>query len=244
MRKDILMVALLWVALTAAGEALAVVWQPMPGAAAEEAVIVDQAFRTLLILAVPVFAFVVAMLLYSVLRFRSKGQPAQDGPPIHSRRWVVATWLAVTVGLTLLMIAHPGLTGMAELAARSEKEADLVVKLEALRFAWKITYPEQKVSTFKELVLPMGKHVKFEVTSLDVLHSFWVPAFRMKIDAVPGMVTTTYATPDKTGGFQENPNLRLQCAELCGVGHGVMTLPVRVLEQGEFDTWVAQQSQK
>ncbi len=89
-------------------------------------------------------------------------------------------------------------------------------------------------------MLPMGQRVRFDVTSIDVLHAFWIPAFRMKIDAVPGMVTTVYATPDKTGTFQDDYGFRLQCAEMCGTFHSKMMLPVRVVETGEFDDWVAQ----
>ena len=89
----------------------------------------------------------------------------------------------------------------------------------------------------------MDNHVRFEITSRDVLHSFWIPAFRAKIDAVPGLTTTTYATPDRIGSFDEDINYRLQCVELCGVGHGEMTIPVRVVEQSQFDDWIAQQAQ-
>jgi cytochrome c oxidase subunit 2 len=229
------------VALTVVGELLAVSLDPFTPPAAQEAEVVDEAFRILTILAVPVFAFVVSALAYSVLRFSRRGEPSQDGPPVHTHRPVVAAWLLVTTGLTIFMIVHPGITGMADLAAQADEEVDMVVVVESMRFAWSITYPEQNVTTFRELVLPVGKHVRFDITSRDVLHSFWVPAFRVKIDAVPGLVTKTYATPDRVGSFEDDFNLRLQCAELCGVGHEKMTVPVRVLEQDDFDAWVAQQ---
>ena len=120
-------------------------------------------------------------------------------------------------------------------------QVDLVVELEARTFAWRVSYPSLNISRLrKEMVLPVGKHVRFDVTSKDVIHSFWISAFRVKIDAVPGLVTTEYATPDRTGSFEDDFNLRLQCAELCGVGHATMTMPVRVVEQGEFDAWVAE----
>jgi cytochrome c oxidase subunit 2 len=196
-----------------------------------------------MVLAVPVLAFVVATLVYSLLRFRIRGEPSQDGPPIRSHGRLIAVWFAVTSGLTVLMIIYPGIIGMNDLAGRSREEPDMVVEVAAMRFAWQFTYPEQKVIIFNELVLPVDKHVRFDVTSRDVLHSFWVPAFRMKIDAVPGMVTTIHATPNKTGTFEDDTQLRLQCTELCGVGHAIMMAPVRVVEQSEFDAWVAQQTQ-
>jgi cytochrome c oxidase subunit 2 len=236
-------VALLWVVLTVLGEALVVVSDLFPLAAAEEAAIVDDAFRTLMVLAVPVVAFVIATLVYSILRFRIRGEPSQDGPPIRSHGRLIAVWFAVTTGLTVLMIIYPGIIGMNELASLSREEPDMVVKVEGMRYVWQFTYPEQKVTVFNDLVLPVDKHIRFDVTSRDVLHSFWVPAFRMKIDAVPGMVTTIHATPNKTGTFEDDTQLRLQCTELCGVGHSIMTAPVRVVEQSEFDAWVAQQTQ-
>ncbi|MBI2165577.1 MAG: cytochrome c oxidase subunit II [Chloroflexi bacterium] len=243
MNRHTFIVAILWVVLTILGEALVAISDLSPLAAAKEAAIVDGAFRVLMVLAVPVVAFVIATLAYSIIRFRIRGEPSQDGPPIRSHGRLIAVWFAVTSGLTVLMVIYPGIIGMNELADLSHEEPDMVVKVEGMRFAWRFTYPEQNVSTFKELVLPVDKHVRFDVTSRDVLHSFWVPAFRMKIDAVPGMVTTVHATPDKTGTFGDDTQLRLQCTELCGLGHSIMTVPVRVVEQSEFEAWVAQQTQ-
>ena len=88
-------------------------------------------------------------------------------------------------------------------------------------------------------MLPVDTRIKFEITSRDVLHSFWIPAFRMKIDAVPGRVTEFYVTPNRTGSLTDVSGLRAQCAELCGVGHSQMSLPVRVVDQGEFEALMA-----
>lgn len=239
------MVILLWIALTAIGEALVVISAPfpLPPVAAAEGRIVDNAFRTLMMLAVPVFTFVLAMLFYSIFRFRSRGEPSRDGPALRTHGPFVASWLLVTTALTIVMIVHPGITGMRDIQAQAKKEADLVVQVEGFRWAWRITYPQHKVTTQRELVLPVGRHVRFYVSSTDILHSFWVPAFRMKIDAVPGKVTTVYATPNKVGAFADAPGLRLQCAELCGLLHDKMMVPVRVLEPEQFNAWLAHQAQ-
>ncbi|MBI4336559.1 MAG: cytochrome c oxidase subunit II [Chloroflexi bacterium] len=235
-----LVVALLWAALTFVGEVLAVRLTPFRPAAAEEGDLIDSAFRSLTILSVPVLAFVLAVLAYSVLRFRVPGDPTQDGPAIRTHRPTVTTWLLVTTGLTVAVIIFPGTTGLLELHDRA-RHVDMVVQVQAQRYAWKTTYPEYGFSTW-ELVLPVGRRVRVEVTSTDVIHSFWVPAFRMKVDAVPGLVTTTVVTPSKAGSFQDDPDFRIQCTELCGVGHSVMRAPVRVVELSEFEAWVAQQS--
>lgn len=236
---------LIWAALTAVGEVLIVASAPflLPPVSALEGKIVDDAFRTLLILAAPVVAFVVAMLVYSIPRFRHRGEPSQDGPPLRTHGPFVAIWVIVTTALTIFMIIHPGITGMNELRAEAKEKTDLVVQVEGFRWAWRMTYPQHKVTTQQELVLPVGAHVRFEVTSTDVLHSFWVPSFRMKIDAVPGMVTTVYATPTKVGTFAADPGLRLQCAELCGIFHDKMVVPARVVEPKEFEAWLARQPQ-
>ncbi|MBI2856081.1 MAG: cytochrome c oxidase subunit II [Chloroflexi bacterium] len=222
------------------GEVLVLTLKPFPLAAAEEADIVDEAFLTLMALAVPVFAFVLSALGYTIPRFRRRGAPTEDGPPIHGHGKVIGAWLLVTTALTIVMIIFPGATGLLDLRDR-EQDEDLVVQVAGRQYAWIATYPEFGV-TSGEIVLPLGKRVRFDVTSADVLHSFWVPAFRMKIDAVPGIVTRTYITPDRTGSFADDSGFRLQCAELCGTFHNAMRVPVRVVESNEFDAWVGKQA--
>ena len=248
MRRDVLIVALLWMLLTAAGEVIAILWDFQPLGAAEEADLVDGAFFVLVVLAIPVCAFLFATLVYSVFRFRQRGEPLEDGPPIRSNNKVLVAWFGVTTAITILVIIYPGTIGLLELREHGSDssgaggEENMVVQVEGSRWFWKMTYPEQGVTSHSELVLPVGREIRFDVTATDVLHAFWVPAFRMKIDAVPGRVTTVYATPNRTGSFEEASGFRLQCAELCGLGHAVMVVPVRVLEPAEFEAWVAQQT--
>jgi cytochrome c oxidase subunit 2 len=225
--------------LTAVGEVLAVTWDYFPLAAAREAEIVDDAFYVLVVMSVPVIAFVLAVMLYSILRFRQRGEQLEDGPPIHSNRAVVIGWFTVTSLLTVVLMIFPGTLGLLDLRDHTDAEEQLVVQVQSSRWIWIMTYPEQGVTT-TELVLPIGREVRFEVTATDVLHSFWVPAFRMKIDAVPGQKTFVYATPDRTGTFDDDPGYRLQCAELCGLGHSDMRASVRVVEPEEFEAWVAE----
>jgi cytochrome c oxidase subunit 2 len=240
-RRHLLLVTILWLALTALGELAVVLWDPFPEAAAREAEVVDEAFLLLVYLGMPVVAFVLAALLYSVFRFRSRGQPLEDGVPFQTHTPLILTWLGVTAALTVTVIVFPGWTGLAEMREHHDHEADVVVQVEGRQWFWRMTYPQHNIMAFGELVLPVDQVVRFEVTSGDVLHSFWIPAFRIKIDAVPGKVTFTTTVPKKTGTFTEDSGYRLQCAELCGLGHFVMGVPVRVVEQQEFQAWVAQQ---
>ncbi len=235
MRRDWLNVAGLWAILTVLGEVVVFRWSMFSPGYAREAAIVDDAYLLLLAFAVPVFTFMVAMLVYSGIRFRTKEQPAEDGPPMKGSPSVVATWLALTSILTLIILINPGFVGLASL--RGEQTADLVIEVEGQRWFWTVTYPNGGVS-LDELVLPVDTRVRFDVTSVDVLHSFWVPAFRTKIDAVPGRTTELFVTPDRIGTMDDDSNLRAQCAELCGLGHAIMSMPVRVVEKAEFEFWM------
>ncbi|GBD11927.1 Cytochrome c oxidase subunit 2 [bacterium HR23] len=243
-KRPVLVVVLLWATLTLLGEILAVRYNPFPAPAAEEGERIDHAFRWLMYLAVPVFAFVVSVLLYSVLRFRAHGPAPQDGPPVHTHGAGVATWFLVTAALTITISIFPGALGLIDIRRREHQDPDLIVRVDGMRWSWTVTYPQYDVSTLQELVLPVGKRVRFEVTSRDVVHSFWVPAFRVKIDAVPGIVTYTSAVPTRLGSFAEDATYRVQCAELCGTLHARMVLPVRVVEQEEFNAWLATQRKR
>ena len=99
------------------------------------------------------------------------------------------------------------------------------------QFAWKFVYSDYDGVESGELVLPVGREARFTMTSVDVIHSFWVPNFGQKMDAVPGIETTILVTPDRTGEFA------VVCAELCGLGHATMRAKARVVTEAEFDAW-------
>jgi cytochrome c oxidase subunit 2 len=236
MRRDYVNTAILWFILTFIAELLLPYADGIfPLAAAQEAQFSDESFRTLMVLGTPVFTFVVAVLLYSLFNFRARGDALEDGATIHGNAWVSGVWLLVTFALNITVVIHPGLTGLAKF--QGNKNADVAVKVTGRQWAWDVAYPAYGVTGATELVLPVGKRTKFEITSTDILHSFWIPAFRDKIDAVPGRVTTMYITPNQTGTFTNDFNLRVQCAELCGTGHAAMAIPVRVVTPSEFEAW-------
>lgn len=245
MNREWFVLGAAWLLLTAAGVTLVLMWPIFPTPMAEEAEFVDRAMTFLTTLSVPVFSLVVVLLVYSAVRFRTVGPPTEDGPPIRGHRNIQWAWLLGSLALTLflagygtyelLALRNHGHGGQAYAAAD-----ELVVQVDSSRWFFEYTYPAYDVRTREALVLPVGRRARFEITARDVVHSFWVPAFRVKIDAVPGLTTTAYATPNKTGTFQEDENLRVQCAELCGVAHGTMATPVNVVEPAAFEAWVAQ----
>lgn len=242
MKRDFFLAAFLWIVLTAAGIILVSQTDLFPLSAAREADIIDEAFRFLTLLGVPVFAFVLAGLIYSVVRFRHAGEAPQDGPPIRSSQPVTWAWLGITSALAVFIIFNPGLKGIRELTAN--QETDLIVQVEMRKWNWTFSYPQYGVTLVdaQELVLPVDQRIRFEVTSADIIHSFWIPAFRMKVDAMPGQTNILYATPTETGSFTDDINLRAQCAELCGTGHSRMRAGLRILESAEFEAWVAEQA--
>ena len=240
MKRDERNLVVLWVVLSVIGWVIVAAANIFPAAYSEEAHVVDNAFILLTALGVPVFAFVIAVLGYSLFRFRSPGAQ-EDGPNDWGHPRTIAAWLVLTGTLAAFVIIHPGFTGLAEV--RGDAGQDIVIDITGQRWSWKATYPNgAEVWSFdSDLVLPVDSRIRFDVTvpSNDVVHSFWIPAFRVKIDAVPGRVTQLHVTPTQTGSYDQDDTLRVQCAELCGVEHTDMAMPVRVVEADEYEVWLA-----
>jgi cytochrome c oxidase subunit 2 len=239
MKRDIAGVALLWLVLSGAG--LALLWsvEILPEPTSESGKEVASAFRVLTLLSVPVFALVVAVLAYALARSSSFRMPEEDGPPIEGRGFVPAAWLVVTAvlaGVTMVI----GLAALPAVMAH-EHHPDVRVKLDGVQWTWLVSYPDNNV-TSREIVLPVDRVVTFDVTSRDVVHSFWIPGFAVKVDAVPGLTTHVSLRATETGSYATNPMLRAQCAELCGLSHARMWVPVRVVTQEEFDAWLAEEA--
>lgn len=247
MNRDGVRATLLWAVLSVIGIIVVLSFSMLPPRLSEEADAVDNAYVLLMVLAIPVLMLVVTVLIYSGLRFRSKG-PDEDGPHLQAGKKTIGWWLAVTGGLAVFVIINPGFVGLAEI--RGEAAADRVIAIEANRaWFWTATYEDGTVlsSPGHELIVPAHTRVRFDVSApnqdVNVLHSFWIPAFRVKIDAVPGRVTQVFTTPTKTGSFEDDVNLRIQCAELCGAGHADMAMKVRVVEPAEFWAEVAAEAE-
>lgn len=240
MNRHVRNVLVIWLVLSAAGIWALANGDFFPPAAAKQAIVIDEAFRLLSILAVPVAALVLTILGYSLVRFRAAGDAElEDGKPIYGHRSLALSWFLLSTALVVYVVFNPGLTGLNELA-RAEGEEALVVEVEGEQWHWNITYPQYDLSYERalQIALPQDQTVRFEINSKDVIHSFWIPAFRMKMDAVPGKTTTLTVTPDRLGSTTEIPQLRAQCAELCGTGHPRMQMDVLILEAEEFTAWI------
>jgi cytochrome c oxidase subunit 2 len=184
---------------------------------------------------VPVLLLVVVPPVYAV-RFRARpDDPDADGPPIHGHPRFELAWVGLSL-VAVVGLAIYGSIGILEIRG-SDETAAIEVRAVASQWKWQFEYPGTTVKS-KELVLPVGERVHILITAKDVVHSFSIPAFGVKMDAVPGRETYFNVTPTFTGTYGA------QCAELCGVGHTQMLAEVRVLEPAEFQAWLAHEQQE
>jgi cytochrome c oxidase subunit 2 len=228
-RRHFLTAAIAWAVLSVLGVVLVLGWQIIPVIASREADIENSAFVLLTAASIPVLMLVVVGLVYSALRFRATDETA-DGPPIHGHTGFQASWLGASLILVLGLFAY-GAIGLVDI--RGAQTADFEVQVEAEQWAWHYEYANGVNS--KELHIPVDRRVHLIIKSDDVIHSFWVPAFGVKQDAVPGRPTQIYMTATQSGTY---PGM---CSELCGLGHTSMTTTVVVSDQAEVDTWLSEQ---
>ena len=231
MRRSWIPVGVLWLAYTVLMMWAVAQFSWLPAEWAEEAEVVDEAMVLLQFLGAPVMALVLAVMTWALIGWRSNGANREDGPPQRDNRTVVTTWLIVTSALAIFVVINPGFVGLAEI--RGEPASDYVIEVEAAQFFWKVTYPNG-AEGLDEMVVPSDRRVRYDVTSVDVNHSFWIPGFRIKIGAVAGLVTQAFATAHGEGTIDDDINLRIQCAELCGAGHASMAMPIRIVTEEEF----------
>ncbi len=202
----------------------------LPTSASEEMDRIEFVFWFTTIICIGVFAVVAAAIVYSVLKFRANPDDDSDGPPIHGHTGLEIVWTAIP---TVLVTAISVVSAVV-LAKNDDAGANPIrIAVTAQQFAWKFEYPGDQKLTSGQLVLPVNEPVKLTLRSLDVIHSFWVPEFGQKSDAVPGIETTLVITPNRKGEFS------IVCTELCGLGHPTMRAPVRVVDRSEYETFLA-----
>lgn len=192
-------------------------------------------YDVLLIASVPIFVIVETVVVFCVWKFRMRpGEEMKDGPPIHGNTRLEVVW---TVIPALLMFGLAGYAYTVLRANEATKRDAMTVQVTARQFAFQFTYPKQDGKTVVSpiLYLPKGRPVVFKLHSLDVVHSFFVPNFAEKLDAVPGITTTLRVTPNQIGTFPA------ECTELCGPGHSFMRAQVRVVSPSAFQTWLSKQ---
>jgi cytochrome c oxidase subunit II len=242
----VLLVALL---LAAGATAVAVFIPWLPDDASKEGERIDFVFWFVTAICIAIFSVVASLSVYSLIKFRAKPDDDSDGPPVHGNTGIEIVWTVIPLILVLAMIVVSSVA-----LAQNDREPKNALRVEILgqQFAWTVAYPppgmspdtdgficfnrgsddvDRRCKGSPNLVLPVDRSARIHLTARDVIHSFWVPEFRQKQDAVPGLDTAITVTPTKEG------NYRFICTELCGLGHALMRTRAIVMAQSEFDTW-------
>jgi len=212
--------------------AIAVLIDWLPEQASEQRERIDFIFWLTTGICIAIFAIVAAAIIYMVWKFRAQPDDESDGPPIHGHTGIEIAWTAIPALLVIII----GVASAIVLARNDAAASDaLRIRVTARQFAWLFEYPNEVSAG--QLRLPRDRDTVLEIRALDVLHSFWVPEFGQKQDAVPGQITKLTITPTKTGIFP------VICTELCGLGHSVMRSQVTVMQPAAFDRWLQRQGE-
>jgi cytochrome c oxidase subunit II len=192
---------------------------------------IDDLLNVMIVISAVVFSLVVVMLFYALWKFKAKPGDESDGEPIHGNTRLEVAWTLIP---TIIVLFGAGYSWNVLNEIEEPVKGNLTVDVFAQQYAWSFGYPGKgNVWSQGELHVPLGRQVDFKMHSQDVIHSFWVPEWRIKKDAVPGMTTTALVTPDRLGTYQ------LICTELCGFGHATMRAKVVVETPAKFREWVA-----
>ncbi len=203
---------------------------------------IDTLLNVMIVLSSFVFAIVLVMLGYCIWKYRAKPGDESDGEPIHGNTKLEITWTVIPTVIVLFGAIYSWIV----LGDIETKASDaLPLDITAQQYQWTFNYPQDngKVVSSKTLVVPEGRQLEVRLTSLDVLHSFWVPEWRIKRDAVPAgeggndIDNTVEVTPDRLGTYN------VVCTELCGFGHATMRALVKVVPQSDFDQWLRHQKE-
>jgi cytochrome c oxidase subunit II len=203
-----------------------------PPAASKQAGPIDTLWDVLIICSVPMFVLVATVVGFSVWKFRMrKGEELLDGPPIHGNTRLEVLWTALPAIMLVGLCTYAFL--VLEDVEKAPAAQEMNVRVVGQQFAWTFYYKDNgKEYVSPQLHLPVNVPVHFTIQSKDVLHDFWVPAFRIKKDAVPGIDVKYRVTPDKVGTYP------IVCAELCGLGHAVMRADAYVESRAQFDKFM------
>jgi cytochrome c oxidase subunit 2 len=247
----------IWLILSAIATPLVVIFvgpQLPPGAASDAAHGQQQDNTVMVAIVVPIM---IGLLLYfgtALTKFHSKDEQdaLADGPPIKGEARVMLVWILTTFVIVLFLAAwgayelFPGEAGAGggmgptpiSVALPADASSALPVQVIGQQWTWTYRYPTFGGLETTELVLPVNREVRFSVTSIDVVHSFWAVNLAVKADAVPGVANVAFVKPVR----EESSTIR--CAELCGLWHGHMTSRLRVVSPAAFAAWIAQQRLK
>ncbi len=201
----------------------------MPRAASTVAHEVDDIYSFILWLCVLFFVGIVGVTVYFAWKYRRQSEDQRTSPIHHSTKLELAWSILPTI--LLLVMFYWGFKVWMKMGVPPDDTLD--VRVTARQWTWQFDYPREGFSGANELVVPVGKAVKLTMTSEDVLHSFFVPEFRIKKDVIPKRYSVVWFEAPETGVFN------VFCTEYCGKDHSRMITRVRVVSQEDYQKWVA-----
>jgi cytochrome c oxidase subunit 2 len=186
--------------------------------------VVNNVFLFILVICVFLLALITFLMVYFVIRYRRERHP--QSADIEGSTWLEVTWTVIPTLIVLTMFYY-GLTGFQFL--KKVPEGAMVVRVIARQWSWLFQY--ENGAKDPELRVPVGRPIKLILTSQDVIHGFYAPAFRIKQDAVPGMTTYLWFQPTQAGTFD------VMCSQYCGLEHSHMLTKIIALPEEEFIKW-------
>jgi cytochrome c oxidase subunit 2 len=238
-RRAIVGTALAALIATAVGIVLSFEVNWLPLGASAQAKNTDRLYHVLVVASIPIFVIVVTVVLFSVWQFRMRpGEELQDGPPIHGNTRLEVFWTAIPAILLLGLVSYSFVV-LHENEAKPAGVPEIQIGVTGQQFFWTYEYPPSVTGGAPlksyQLYLPKGESVYFNMQSKDVIHAFWIPAFRLQEDVVPGITTHYRATPSRLGTYP------VVCNLLCGSGHSLMRSAVHVVPPAQFRAWLRSQ---
>jgi cytochrome c oxidase subunit II len=219
----------------------------LPKGQTEQGGDISSLWTTFMTAGIVIAAIVYALIVFSILRYRRRRTDTEE---------TLGRQFRANIPLEIVYTAIPVLIviGLFTLSLRTERKVDavsadpgVVLDAQAFSWGWRFSYPDLGITVVSQpsgpgvpgpvIELPVDETTQVDLSSQDVIHAFWVPAFNFKRDAIPGNPTSFDLSPQDQGDF------RGVCAEFCGLNHAYMGFTVRVVDRTTFDAWVAQQRQ-
>jgi cytochrome c oxidase subunit II len=241
-----LRIFLIWLVIALAADLVIwFVWGPHlpPGDMASASASQQFDIRVMAVMAAPVMAFVLTYAGYALTVWRHREGDDEDGPPIRGNARISAAWIglsaAIVLGLfvfgTVELIAPAGAGAGEGNTAIWTPSGGTPLQVQVIAQQWRFLYRYPQFGGFEtdDLILPVGENIQFNVTSIDVIHSFWAYQLGVKADANPGTNNIAFTKTEHTG------EVTVRCAELCGLWHGAMYNFGHVVPMSQFQSWVS-----
>ena len=190
---------------------------------------VDRVFLYIISFAIFFLVLITTLMIYFVFRYRASKHPRPVD--IRGNTKLEIAWMVIP---TLIALSMFYFGWQSYLGLRNVPPGAVEINVSAQMYSWEFTYPNGKTSE-DLLMVPQGKPIKLNITSKDVIHSFSLPAFRIKVDAVKGMQTYTWFRAGKPGQY------KIFCTEYCGIGHSKMIADLKIVAPQAYQNWLAQE---